>query len=202
MTTSGTWGLTVLLVVMNATMFNVALPTVARDLGLTTTAASWIVTGYSILFAISSITYSRLTDFVPIRTLLMIGLVLLGIASVIGPLSHHFYGVLGAQLLQAIGAASAPGLGVVLVTRHIPTERRGKSMSVIISAASLGFGLGPIVGGAMTQYFSWNSLFVVTALAMLTIPIFYRNLPEQPLPIFNLTDGALSASTSPGCCSF
>ncbi|PUA38248.1 MFS transporter [Paenibacillus elgii] len=174
------WGLTVLLVVMNTTMFNVALPTVAHDLGLTATAASWIVTGYSILFAISSITYSRLTDFVPIRTLLIIGLVLLGIASVIGLLAHNFYAVLAARLLQAIGAASAPGLGIVLVTRYIPLERRGKSMSVIISAASFGFGLGPIVGGAMTQYFNWNSLFVVTALVLLTIPVFYRNLPEQP----------------------
>ncbi|WP_426451157.1 MFS transporter [Paenibacillus sp. S-38] len=173
------WSLTVLLVVMNTTMFNVALPTVAADLGLSTTSASWIVTGYSILFAIASITYSRLSDFLPIRTLLTAGLLLLGTGSIVGLLSHHFYGVLAARLLQAVGAASAPGLGVVLVTRYVPLERRGKAMSTIISAASFGFGLGPIVGGTMSQYLGWNMLFIVTAMVLLLLPVFYRNLPQQ-----------------------
>ncbi|MCZ8523957.1 MULTISPECIES: MFS transporter [Paenibacillus] len=174
------WSLTVLLVVMNTTMFNVALPTVASDLGLSPTNASWIVTGYSILFAIASITYSRLSDFIAIRTLLAIGLFLLGAGSVIGLFSHHFYGVLIARLLQAAGAAAAPGLGVVLVTKYIPVERRGKSMSTIISAASFGFGLGPIVGGTLSQYFGWNMLFIVTAMVLLLLPVFYRSLPVQP----------------------
>lgn len=117
------WSITVMLVVMNTTMFNVALPTVAQALHLTATSASWIVTGYSILFAISSITYSRLSDFIPIRTLLTLGLLLLGGASIVGMLATNYYMLMAARLLQAVGAASAPGLGIVLVTRYIPVER-------------------------------------------------------------------------------
>jgi DHA2 family metal-tetracycline-proton antiporter-like MFS transporter len=171
--------LTVTLVVMNTTMFNVALPQVSKDFALTSTMASWLVTGYSIVFAISSITYSRLSDFIPIRLLLTIGLISLGVASVLGLLSHHFFMLLCARLLQASGAASAPGLGIVLVTRYIPLSKRGKSMSFIISSASLGIGLGPVVGGAITEYLGWNYLFAVTGIVLLLIPLFYRSLPME-----------------------
>jgi DHA2 family metal-tetracycline-proton antiporter-like MFS transporter len=174
------WSLIIMLVVMNTTMFNVSLPRVAAEFALSASTASWIVTGYSIVFAIGSITYSRLSDFLPIRMLLIIGLSLLGISSLIGMLSHDFLPLLLARLLQAAGAASAPGLGVVLVTRYIPLERRGKAMSTIISAASLGFGLGPVVGGTITQYVGWHYLFTVTAIVLLFIPIFSRLLPNEP----------------------
>ena len=56
-------GFTVVLVVMNTMMFNLALPKIAAEFKLTSVASSWIVTGYSIVFAISSITFSRLSDF-------------------------------------------------------------------------------------------------------------------------------------------
>jgi DHA2 family metal-tetracycline-proton antiporter-like MFS transporter len=174
------WSLTIMLVVMNTTMFNIALPRVAVQFALSATTASWIVTGYSIIFAISSITYSRLSDFIPIRKLLTIGLSLLGIASLIGFLSDNFTTLMIARLLQAAGAASAPGLGIVLVTRYIPLERRGRSMAFIVSTASLGFGLGPVVGGAITQYLGWNYLFVVTGIVLLLIPLFHKVLPKEP----------------------
>ncbi|KIL39726.1 tetracycline resistance protein TetA [Gordoniibacillus kamchatkensis] len=171
--------LTVTLVVMNTTMFNVALPQVSKDFGLSSTMASWIVTGYSIVFAIFSITYSRLSDFIPIRLLLTIGLADLVVASLLGLFSHHFIPLLLARLLQAAGAASAPGLGIVLITRYIPASRRGKAMSYIMSSASLGFGLGPVLGGAITQYLGWNFLFVVTGIVLVLIPFFYRSLPLE-----------------------
>lgn len=57
----------VVLVIMNTAMFNLALPDVTETFGITAASASWIVTGYSIMFSIASITYSRLSDFLPIR---------------------------------------------------------------------------------------------------------------------------------------
>ncbi|UUZ95584.1 MFS transporter [Paenibacillus sp. P25] len=171
--------LSVVLVVMNTMMFNLAAPQISKDFGLSSVAASWIVTGYSIVFAISSITYSRLSDFLPIRTLLTIGLSSLGAASVLGLFSHHYGVLLCARLIQASGAASVPGLAIVLLSRYIPLSRRGKSMSVIMSATSLGLGLGPVIGGGITQYLGWNFLFAVTGITLLLIPLFYRLLPAE-----------------------
>jgi MFS transporter, DHA2 family, metal-tetracycline-proton antiporter len=173
------WSITVWLVVMNTTMFNVALPSVLSDFTLTASTASWIVSGYSIVFALSTITFSRLSDYLPIRRLLIIGLTLLGASSILGYFADQFSVLLSARLLQAAGAGAVPGLGMVLAGKYIPLTRRGKAMSMISSAASLGFGLGPVVGGYITQAFGWNYLFVVTGFVLLLMPVFKKLLPEE-----------------------
>jgi DHA2 family metal-tetracycline-proton antiporter-like MFS transporter len=194
------WSFVVILVVMNTTMFNVALPQVAADFALQPTAASWIVVGYSIVFAIASITYSRLSDYVPIRTLMLAGQIALGAGSLLGLLGHGFVPLLIARLLQAAGAAAAPGLGIVLITRYVPLARRGRAMSAIMSAASLGFGLGPVAGGAITQYAGWHWLFAVTAVALLTVPVLFRLLPkEQPQKVVFDFLGALAIGLGTTC---
>jgi DHA2 family metal-tetracycline-proton antiporter-like MFS transporter len=175
------WSLTVWLVVMNTTMFNVALPTVTNELLLTSATASWIVSGYSIAFAIATITYSRLSDYIPIKRLLLIGLSLLGVASLIGLFANQYEWLLVARTLQALGAGAVPGLAMVLAGRYIPVSRRGRAMSFIASAASLGFGLGPVIGGAITQYLGWNFLFVITGLVLLLTPVFLKLLPGEQI---------------------
>ncbi|TYS61352.1 multidrug efflux MFS transporter [Sutcliffiella horikoshii] len=173
------WSATVWLVVMNTTMFNVALPSVLSELSLSSSTASWIVSGYSIVFAISTLTYSRLSDFLPIRKLLTLGLALLAISSIIGFFSQDFVWLLAARLLQAAGAGAVPGLAMVLAGRYIPISRRGKAMAFISSAASLGFGLGPVIGGLITQYLGWHYLFVVTGFVLLLLPLFRKLLPQE-----------------------
>ncbi len=172
-------GFTVILVIMNTMMFNLALPQVTTDFGLTSSTASWIITGYSVVFAISSITYSRLSDFVPIRRLLAIGLLTLGGASIIGFFSHNYLLLLLARLVQATGAGSVVSLSFVLIARFIPLDRRGKAMAIISSSVSLGLGLGPVVGGAITQYLGWNDLFLVTGISLLFVPVLLRLLPKE-----------------------
>jgi MFS transporter, DHA2 family, metal-tetracycline-proton antiporter len=173
------WSFTVWLVVMNTTMFNVALPSVLADLSLTSTQTSWIVSGYSIAFAISTLTFSRLSDFVPIFRLLTIGLSLLSASSIFGFLSDHYYSLLAARILQAAGAGAVPGLAMVLAGRYIPVSRRGRAMSLIASAASLGFGLGPVIGGGITQYLGWHYLFGITSLVILFVPLYKKLLPME-----------------------
>ncbi|PYI55666.1 MFS transporter [Paenibacillus flagellatus] len=172
-------GVAIVLVIMNTMMFNLALPSVSRDFAMSPSAVSWIVTGYSIVFAISSITYSRLSDFVPIRRLFVAGLLSLSVAAVAGLFSDSFVLILIVRILQATGAGSIPALSLVLVSRYIPLERRGKAMATIMSAASLGLGLGPVVGGAIVQYWGWHFLFVVTALTLLLVPLFMAQIPKE-----------------------
>ncbi|WP_337101147.1 MFS transporter [Paenibacillus sp. YIM B09110] len=172
-------GFTIVLVIMNTMMFNLALPDVANDFALSSTSVSWIVTGYSILFAISSITYSRLSDFIPIRKLYVIGILSFGGAAMIGLFSDSFIPLLVARLLQASGAGAIPALSMVLITRYVPVGRRGKAMAAIMSAASLGLGLGPVIGGVIVEYWGWHYLFGVTSLTLLLIPFYVRLLPKE-----------------------
>jgi MFS transporter, DHA2 family, metal-tetracycline-proton antiporter len=172
-------GISMVLVIMNTMMFNLALPDVSRSFSISPSATSWIVTGYSIVIAISSITYSRLSDFIPIRRLFIIGLASLGIASIAGFFSNSFVPLLVARLIQASGAGSIPALSLVLVTRYVPMQRRGKAMATVMSAASLGLGLGPVVGGAIVEYMGWHYLFAVTAITLLLVPFIMNLIPKE-----------------------
>lgn len=160
-------------------MFNLALPAVGQQFELAPAVTSWIVTAYSIAFAISSITYSRLSDFIPIRRLFIIGLLSLSGAAIVGFFSNSFLFLLIARIFQATGAGSIPGLALVLLSRYIPLERRGRAMAIIMASVAVGLGLGPIVGGAIVEYLGWNYLFLLTASTGLLIPFFKSEIPEE-----------------------
>lgn len=177
----GLLGVTIVLVIMNTMMFNLALPDVAEAYRLSAASTSWIVTGYSIVFAIASITYSRLADFVPIRRLFVIGLMSLSFAAVAGMFSSSFLMLISVRIVQASGAGAIPALSLVFISRYIPVERRGKAMAFIMSSVSLGLGLGPVVGGAVVEYMGWHFLFALTALTVLLIPLFAVYLPKEPM---------------------
>lgn len=167
------------LVVMNTTMFNVALPNILNEFDLSPSDGAWVVSGYSIILAVSTITYTRLSDYLPIRRLLITGIVIFGIGSILGFFAESFAFLLTARLLQATGASAIPGLSMVFAGRFIPLEKRGRAMAFIASASSLGFGLGPVIGGIITEYLDWNYLFVVTLFVLSLIPILFKRLPEE-----------------------
>jgi DHA2 family metal-tetracycline-proton antiporter-like MFS transporter len=189
--------LAVLLVVMNTTMFNVALPTILKEFTLTASEGAWIVSGYSIVLAICTITYTRLSDYLPIRGLLITGIGIFGLSSILGFFATNFAWLLVARLCQAAGAAAIPGLSMVFASRYIPKRTRGQSMSMIASAASFGFGLGPVVGGWMTNAFDWNYLFIVTLFVLMVIPILFRQLPTEDIRKgqFDILGGILTGVT-------
>lgn len=172
-------GISIVLVIMNTMMFNLALPDVAAAFQLSASSTSWIVTSYSIVFAISSITYSRLADFVPIRRLFIIGILSLSLAAIVGLFSNSFIMLLLVRIFQASGAGSIPALSLILITRYVPIGRRGKAMAMILSSVSLGLGLGPVVGGAIVEYMGWHLLFVVTSITLLLVPLFVILIPKE-----------------------
>ncbi|MFS0724577.1 MFS transporter [Paenibacillus sp. 1P07SE] len=194
-------GFSIVMVIMNTMMFNLALPDVSEAFAMSAAGTSWIVTGYSIVFAIATITYSRLSDFVPIRTLYLTAISLLGTASFLGLFSGSFIMLLAARILQAAGAGAMPALSIVLVTRYIPLQRRGKAMATVMAAASLGLGLGPVAGGFIVQLLGWRYLFAVTALSLLLLPFFVRLIPRERkgLGAFDAIGALLIGIGTTGC---
>ncbi|WP_226581727.1 MFS transporter [Halobacillus litoralis] len=169
----------VLIVVMNTTMFNIALPNILRDFSLQPSEGAWIVSGYSIVLAIFTITFTRLSDYLPIRKLLTIGILIFSLSSILGFFADSYLWLLISRLCQAAGAAAIPGLSMVFAGRYIPMVRRGSAYALIASATSLGFGLGPVVGGMITDYLNWNYLFIVTIMVIFFIPVLYKFMPSE-----------------------
>ncbi|MZQ87009.1 MFS transporter [Paenibacillus sp. 5J-6] len=177
------WTVGLFIVIMNTTMFNVSIPSIIGDLHISADLGAWVISSYSIGYALSTVIYSRLTDIVPLRRLLLVGLLVLGLSSVYGIFAHSFNALLAARILQSAGAGVMAGLGLVLASRYVPMERRGSAIAMISAGSAMAFGLGPIVGGLISEYFGWNGLFAITCLVLVILPVLLRLLPkEDPQP--------------------
>jgi DHA2 family metal-tetracycline-proton antiporter-like MFS transporter len=165
--------------VLNATMFNVALPTLSKEFSLTPSGVSWVVVVYSLIFAIGSVTYGKLADIYPIRRLIVIGLLLFSVGSLIGFLAEQYWMVIVARIIQGSGSAAIPALAMIASARYFPIEQRGYVMGFVASTVAFGFGIGPLLGGAIAQIFDWRVLFLVSVGSLFALPILIRALPHE-----------------------
>ncbi|MCM2677205.1 MFS transporter [Alkalicoccobacillus plakortidis] len=173
------WAFGLFIVIMNTTMFNVSIPGIIGQLEVTAELGSWIISSYSIGYALTTVIYSRLSDSVSIRLLIAIGVTILMAGSVCGIFATDFNTLLLARILQSGGAGAIAGLGMVIVSRYIPYERRGSALALISAASAMAFGMGPIVGGIVYQTFGLAGLFAITCLVILIFPIIIPLLPKE-----------------------
>ncbi|WYP27016.1 MFS transporter [Alkalihalobacillus sp. FSL W8-0930] len=173
------WAFGLFIVIMNTTMFNVSIPGIIGQLDVTAELGSWIISSYSIGYALTTVIYSRLSDSVSIRLLIAIGVAVLTTGSVSGIFATDFNTLLLARILQSAGAGAIAGLGMIIVSRYIPYERRGSALALISAASAMAFGMGPIVGGVVYQTFGWSGLFAITCLVILIFPVIIPLLPKE-----------------------
>jgi EmrB/QacA subfamily drug resistance transporter len=161
-----------LMVVLDATIVNIALPSAQRALGFPNSDRQWVVTAYALAFGSLLLVGGRLGDMFSRKWVFITGLIGFAIASAIGGAAGSFGVLVVARALQgAFGAVLAPSaLGTLISTFQDPRER-GRAFGVFGSVAAGGGGIGLILGGLLTQYLSWrwclyvNLLFAAIAVA-------------------------------------
>jgi EmrB/QacA subfamily drug resistance transporter len=175
-------GLAQLMVVLDATIVTIALPSAQRALGFSNADRQWVVTAYALAFGGLLLLGGRLSDLVGRRRMLIIGLVGFAAASAVGGAATSF-GVLvigrGAQ--GAFGAMLAPAaLSTLTVTFTDPAER-GRAFGVYGAIAGAGGAVGLLLGGVLTEYLSWRwCLYVNVVLAVIAVAGAARLLVAQP----------------------
>lgn len=173
--------------VMNETVFNVALPDIAKDFGVQPSAASWVNTGFIISFSVGSMVYSRISDMYGLKRPLVIGLFIYGGGSLLGLLAHAFFpAVILARFVQGAGASAVPALIMVMITRHIRPEDRGKAFGIVGSIVAAGEGIGPAIGGMIVHEIHWSFLFLLPMAALLSVPYFSKRLVDETVLIRNI----------------
>src|ERR1700751_5855460 len=175
-------GLAQLMVVLDATIVNIALPSAQRDLGFSNTDRQWVVTAYALAFGGLLLLGGRLSDLVGRRRMLIIGLVGFAAASAVGGAATSFAVlVIGRGAQGAFGALLAPAaLSTLTVTFTDPAER-GRAFGVYGAIAGAGGAVGLLLGGVLTEYLSWRwCLYVNVILAVIAVAGAVRLLAPQP----------------------
>jgi EmrB/QacA subfamily drug resistance transporter len=151
-----------LVIVIDNTIVNVALPTLVRDLGADVSQLQWVVDAYTLVFAGLLLLAGTLGDRFGRRRSLVVGLVVFGASSTAAGLAGGVDGLIAARAVMGAGAACIMPATLSLLSRVFTDEReRTTAIGIWAATAGVGVALGPIVGGFLLDHFWWGSVFIV-----------------------------------------
>lgn len=163
------------MIMMDTTVVGVALPAIGRDLGLSEGGLAWVVNGYLLALASLIAIGGRLGDLIGKPNAFRIGVVVFAAASAACGLATTGPMLIGARVLQAIGAVLMQPASSAIVVSTAEPGREGRAMGVYIGISMLGLVAGPVVGGVLATHLGWSWIFFVNlpiavfALVMITI---------------------------------
>ena len=180
----GVIALTVLLVILDATVVNIALPAVSADLGVSAATQQWIVTAYTLTFGGFLLLGGRIADFWGRKRTYLVGAAGFAVASALGGLAQNEAMLFGARALQgAFGALLAPASLALLTVLFTDTKERAKAFAVYGAIAGGGSAVGLLLGGVLTEYADWRWCFWVNLpVAVVAIALAIPIVPESKAP--------------------
>ena len=157
-----------LMLVLDGTIVNVALPAIQEELGLAPSELNWVVNAYALAFGGLLLVGGRAGDLFGRRRVFRVGLVIFTVASLLGGLAPNKEVLIGARVLQGIGAAIAAPTALSLLATTFPAgPERNRALGVYGTMGGLGSVVGLLLGGALTSYLDWRwVLFVNVPIAL------------------------------------
>ncbi|MBD0338677.1 MAG: MFS transporter [Thermoleophilia bacterium] len=150
------------MVILDATIVNVALPSIQRDLGLGEANLQWVVNAYTLVFGGFLLLGGRAGDLIGRKRLFLVGLVVFTVASLLNGLAVNSGMLIGSRALQGLGAALiSPAALSIISTTFAEGRERARALGVWAAIAVGGSAVGLILGGVLTQSFSWPWIFYV-----------------------------------------
>src|SRR5450756_3091841 len=174
--------LAVSIIIMDATIVNVVLPVLIRDINLTASDAEWVNSVYALVFASLLITLGRIGDIFGRRRLLIIGILIFGVASVLAASSYSGTTLIAARLLQGVGGAMILPATLSTVNALFTGRERGIAFAIWGSTIGGMAAVGPVVGGWLTTDFTWRWAFLINipiVLIVLTLSLIHISEPTR-----------------------
>jgi len=151
--------LSLLIIGLDNTVLNVALPTLQTHFSASGSTLQWIVDSYLLSFAGVLLTMGTLGDRFGRKRALQAGLVLFGVASVLAAFAQDATQLIVLRAAMGVGGAMIMPATLSVIIDIFPREERGKAIGIWSAIAGVGIGLGPFVGGLLLEWFSWSSVF-------------------------------------------
>jgi EmrB/QacA subfamily drug resistance transporter len=150
-----------LVIVLDNTILNVAIPTLSRELDPTNSQLQWMVDSYTLVFAGLLLTAGSLGDRFGRRGALQVGLIIFGLGSLLSALASTSDQLIATRAFMGIGGAFVMPATLSIITNVFPANERGKAIGVWAGTAGIGIALGPLTGGFLLEHFYWGSIFLV-----------------------------------------
>lgn len=159
---------------------NLSIPGMARELHTSTTDMQWAISGFMLALGSFLIPGGRLGDILGRRRMLIAGTVIFGLTSLAGGLAPSAGFLIGARVLQGVGAAILFPLCIAVVTNTFPEERRKRAIGNLYGLAAAATAVGPFVGGGLTEALSWRWVLLINVpTAAIAITLMVRSIPES-----------------------
>jgi EmrB/QacA subfamily drug resistance transporter len=194
----GALALSLVIIGIDNTVLNVALPTLQRHFHASSSTLEWMVDAYMLVFAGLLLTMGTLGDRFGRKRALQAGTALFGAASIGGALASSAGEVIAARATMGIGAALIMPATLSIITNVFPAEERGKAIGIWSGLAGVGIGLGPLLGGLLLRELDWSSVFWVNvpvcAAALVASARFVPDSRDPSPGAFDLVGAALSTA--------
>lgn len=194
-----------LLIGIDATVVNVALPQIGSALGFSQTDQAWVLNIYTLVFGGFLLLGGRLGDVLGRRRIFLTGVVLFTVASLLAGLAQTAWWLLAARGLQGVGAALAgPGTMALIITNFEAPAVRGRAIAAYSAVLGAGASVGLVVGGVLTAWASWRwTMFVNVPLGAVAIALTPRYIREAPRRAGRIDFvGAVTATVGAGALVF
>lgn len=147
-----------------ASAVNVALPAIGMSLHMNAVALSWVATTFILAAAVCLVPFGRVADAIGRKKVFLTGMIIFTLASVGCALAPNAMWLIVCRMLQGTGSAMIYGTGLAILTSVYPPGERGRVIGLNAAAVYTGLSVGPFLGGLMTQFWGWPSVFLVSAL--------------------------------------
>src|SRR5213083_3447878 len=149
------------MIMLDNTVVNVALPSMQKSLHIGANELEWIVVGYALTFATLMLTGGKLADLYGRRLLFIVGLVIFTGASLACGLAGSASFLIGARVVQGIGAAIMNPATLGIITATFPPRQRGMAIGIWAGVSGMALAIGPLLGGLLTEKISWGWIFFI-----------------------------------------
>src|SRR5437763_5055556 len=149
------------MIMLDNTIVNVALPSIERSLHLKISELEWVVTGYALTFGALMLTGGKIAGLLGRRLIFVVGLAILTLSSLGCGLAGSASVLIGARVVQGIGAALMDPATLSIITVTFPPRQRGTAIGIWAGVSALALAIGPLVGGVLTEKINWSWIFFI-----------------------------------------